>query len=155
MRSAATTLKIASQAAAAATTTTTTGSAATTRTTMMRATVVAMTSLLANIARQSRATAKRNQARATLTSTTKKITILILVKYRTKKKRRMVDVVQRSKPHKRDVFQPEKPSHSMKHVTRSLLQDELDADECLTELEKEFGDHDVTDDTMNPFAFDN
>ncbi len=67
----------------------------------------------------------------------------------------MVDVVQRSKPHKRDIFRPEKPSHSMKHVTRSLLQDELDADECLKELENEFGDHDVIDDAMNPFAFDN
>ncbi len=60
MRSAATTLKIASQAAAAMTTTTTTGSAATMRTTMMRATVVATTSLLANITRQSEATAKQN-----------------------------------------------------------------------------------------------
>ncbi len=66
----------------------------------------------------------------------------------------MVDVVQRCKPHKRDVFLPEKPSHSMKHVTCSLLQDERDADECLMELEKEFGDHDVTDDAMNPFVFD-
>ncbi len=43
----------------------------------------------------------------------------------------------------------------MKHVTRSLLQDELNADKCLMELKKEFGDHDVTDDAMNLFAFDN
>ncbi len=64
-------------------------------------------------------------------------------------------MVQRSEPHKRGLFQPEKPSHSMKHVTHSLLQDELDADEFLLELETEFGDHDVTDDAMNPFAFDN
>jgi hypothetical protein len=70
-------------------------------------------------------------------------------------KRRMVDVVQRSKPHKRDIFQPEKPSHSMKHPTCSLLQDELNTDKCLMELKKEFGDHDVTDDAMNLFTFDN
>ncbi len=43
----------------------------------------------------------------------------------------------------------------MKHVTCSLLQDELNADKCLMELKKEFGDHDIMDDAMNPFALDN
>jgi hypothetical protein len=43
----------------------------------------------------------------------------------------------------------------MKHVTCSLLKDEFNADECLMELEKEFGDHDVTDDAINLFAFNN
>jgi hypothetical protein len=37
----------------------------------------------------------------------------------------------------------------MKHVTCSLLQDELSTDKCLMELKKEFGDCDITDDAMN------
>ena len=41
-------------------------------------------------------------------------------------------------------LQNEKPSHSTKHVTDSLLQDELDA----TTHEKQ-----IADDVTNPFAF--
>ena len=43
-------------------------------------------------------------------------------------KKRKVGVVQRSTPRKKD-FRNEKPSHSTKHVTPSLLQDELDENE--------------------------
>jgi hypothetical protein len=38
----------------------------------------------------------------------------------------------------------EKPSHSTKHVTHSLLQDELDEDTTREE---------IADDVTNPFAF--
>jgi hypothetical protein len=41
-------------------------------------------------------------------------------------------------------LQNEKPSHSMKHVTHSLLQDELDKDTTREE---------TADDVMNPLAF--
>jgi hypothetical protein len=41
----------------------------------------------------------------------------------------------------------EKPSHSTKHVTHSLLQDELDEDANLMEIEKKSGD------VTNPFVF--
>ena len=61
-------------------------------------------------------------------------------------KKRKVGVVQRSASCKKDL-RNEKPSHSMKHVTHSLLQDELDEDESLMETEKKSGD------VTNPFAF--
>ena len=41
----------------------------------------------------------------------------------------------------------EKPSHSTKHVTHSLLQDELDEDKSRVEIEKR------SDDVTNPFVF--
>ncbi len=44
-------------------------------------------------------------------------------------------------------FRREKPSHSAKKVTRSLLQDELDENEISMEVEKKSGD------ITNPFAF--
>jgi hypothetical protein len=53
------------------------------------------------------------------------------------RKKRKVGVVQRD-------FRNEKPSHSAKHVTRSLLQDELD--ESSMEIKK-------SGDVTNPFAF--
>jgi hypothetical protein len=53
------------------------------------------------------------------------------------RKKRKVSVVQRD-------FRNEKPSHSAKHVTHSLLQDELD--ESSMEIEK-------SGDVTNPFAF--
>jgi hypothetical protein len=61
-------------------------------------------------------------------------------------KKRKVGVVQRSASCKRD-FRNEKPSHSTKHVTPSLLQDELDEDKSPMEIEKKSGD------VTNPFAF--
>jgi hypothetical protein len=54
--------------------------------------------------------------------------------------------VQRSASRKKDLRNG-KPSHSTKHVTPSLLQDELDEDENLMEIEKKSGD------VMNPFVF--
>jgi len=51
-------------------------------------------------------------------------------------KKRKVGVVKRSTPRKRDFPRNEKPSHSTKHVTPSLLQDELDADKSPMEIEK-------------------
>jgi len=51
------------------------------------------------------------------------------------RKKRKVGVVQRSASCKKDL-RNEKPSHSMKHVTHSLLQDELDEDKSLMEIEK-------------------
>jgi len=50
-------------------------------------------------------------------------------------KKEKVGVVQRSASRKKD-FQNGKPSHSTKHVTPSLLQDELDEDESPMEIEK-------------------
>jgi hypothetical protein len=74
-------------------------------------------------------------------------------------KKRKVGVVQRSDAYtdapmrmsthlrrKKDL-QNEKPSHSTKHVTHSLLQDELDKDANLMEIEKKSGD------VTNPFVF--
>ena len=58
------------------------------------------------------------------------------------RKKRKVDVARRSASHKN--LQNEKPSHSTKHVTDSLLQDELDA----TTHAKQ-----IADDVTNPFAF--
>ncbi len=58
------------------------------------------------------------------------------------RKKRKVGVAQRSASRKN--LQNEKPSHSTKHVTHSLLQDELDKDTTREE---------IADDTMNPFAF--
>ncbi len=55
-------------------------------------------------------------------------------------------MVQRSASRKKD-FRNGKPSHSMKHVTPSLLQDELDEDKSPMEIEKKSGD------ITNPFAF--
>ena len=57
-------------------------------------------------------------------------------------KKRKVGVAQRSAPRKN--LRNEKPSHSTKHVTHSLLQDELD--EVTTSVE-------IADDVMNLFAF--
>jgi len=57
------------------------------------------------------------------------------------RKKRKVGVAQRSASHKN--LRNEKPSHSTKHVTHSLLQDELDD----TTHEK------IADDVTNPFAF--
>jgi len=57
------------------------------------------------------------------------------------RKKRKVDVAQRAASRKN--LQNEKPSHSTKHVTDSLLQDELDD----TTHEK------IADDVTNPFAF--
>ena len=57
------------------------------------------------------------------------------------RKKRKVDVAQRSASRKN--LRNEKPSHSMKHVTDSLLQDELD----IMTHEK------IADDVTNPFAF--
>jgi hypothetical protein len=51
------------------------------------------------------------------------------------RKKRKVDVVQRSASRKKD-FRNGKPSHSTKHVTPSLLQDELDEDKSPMEIEK-------------------
>ncbi len=48
-------------------------------------------------------------------------------------------MVQRSTSRKKDL-RNEKPSHSTKHVTHSLLQDELDEDVNLMEIEKKSGD---------------
>jgi hypothetical protein len=53
------------------------------------------------------------------------------------RKKRKVGVVQRD-------FRHEKPSHSAKHVTHSLLQDELDKDTTREE---------IADNVTNPFAF--
>ncbi len=61
-------------------------------------------------------------------------------------KKRKVGVVQRSTSCKD--LQNEKPSHSTKHVTYSLLQDELDEDKTRVEIEK------GSDDVTNPFAND-
>jgi len=58
------------------------------------------------------------------------------------RKKRKVDVPRRSATCKNP--RNEKPSHSVKHVTESLLQDELDA----TTHEKQ-----IADDVTNPFAF--
>jgi F0F1-type ATP synthase epsilon subunit len=58
------------------------------------------------------------------------------------RKKRKVDVARRSATRKN--LQNEKPSHSTKHVTESLFQDELDA----TTHEKQ-----IADDVTNPFAF--
>jgi len=58
------------------------------------------------------------------------------------RKKRKVGVAQRSASRKN--LRNEKPSHSTKHVTHSLLQDELDKD---TTREK------IADDITNPFAF--
>ncbi len=58
------------------------------------------------------------------------------------RKKRKVDVARRSATRKN--LQNEKPSHSTKHVTDSLFQDELDA----TTHEKQ-----IADDVTNPFAF--
>jgi len=57
-------------------------------------------------------------------------------------KKRMVGVAQRSASRKN--LRNEKPSHSTKHVTHSLLQDELDKDTTRDE---------IADDVTNPFAF--
>ena len=58
------------------------------------------------------------------------------------RKKRKVGVVQRSASRKD--LRNEKPSHSTKHVTHSLLQDELDEDTTLEE---------IADDVTNLFAF--
>ncbi len=58
------------------------------------------------------------------------------------RKKRKVGVAQRSAFHKD--LRNEKPSHSTKHVTHLLLQDELDEDTTREE---------IADDVMNPFAF--
>jgi len=58
------------------------------------------------------------------------------------RKKRKVGVAQRSASPKN--LQNEKSSHSTKHVTHSLLQDELDKDTTREE---------ITDDITNPFAF--
>jgi len=58
------------------------------------------------------------------------------------RKKRKVDVPRRSATRKN--LRNEKPSHSTKHVTDSLLQDELDA----TTHEKQ-----IADDVTNPFDF--
>ena len=64
---------------------------------------------------------------------------------KTRKKRR-VGVVQRSASRKD--LRNEKPSHSTKHVTHSLLQDELDEeDKTRVEIEKR------SDDVTNLFVF--
>ena len=55
-------------------------------------------------------------------------------------KKRKVSVAQRD-------FRREKPSHSTKKVTRSLLQDELDENESSMENKKKSGDF------TNPLAF--
>ena len=62
------------------------------------------------------------------------------VKYLEKK--RKVDVPRRSATRKNP--RNEKPSHSTKHVTHSLLQDELDEDTTREE---------IADDVTNPLAF--
>ena len=62
------------------------------------------------------------------------------------RKKRKVGVVQKSASRKKD-FRNGKPSHSTKHVTHSLLQDELDGDESPMEIERKFGD------VTNPFVF--
>jgi len=59
------------------------------------------------------------------------------------RKKRKVDVPRRSTTRKNP--RNEKPSHSAKHVTGSLLQDELDA---TTHVVKQ-----IADDVTNPFAF--
>ena len=64
---------------------------------------------------------------------TKKSTMLILVKYL--KRKRKVRVVQRSASRQKN-FWNKKPSHSAKHVTLSLLQDELEVDKSPMEIEK-------------------
>jgi len=56
-------------------------------------------------------------------------------------KKRKVGVAQKSAS-----SENKKPSHSVKHVTHLLLQDELEADESLTEIKNK--NNDVT----NPFA---
>jgi hypothetical protein len=66
----------------------------------------------------------------------------ILVKYLKKKRKVSVAVSVARKD-----FRREKPSHSAKKVTRSLLQDELDENESSMEVEKKSGD------VTNPFAF--
>ena len=58
------------------------------------------------------------------------------------RKKRKVGVAQRSASRKS--LRNEKPSHSTKHVTHSLLQDELDEDTTREE---------IADDVTNPFAF--
>ena len=58
------------------------------------------------------------------------------------RKKRKVDVPRRSATRKNP--RNEKPSHSAKHVTESLLQDEFGA----TTHEKQ-----IADDVTNPFAF--
>jgi len=137
-RSAATTPKIASRAVAIATTTTT-KSATMTRTIMTNATLVAKTSLRTTITCQSRATMmEQNRAQTAKTaSATKKITMSHVDTSKIPRKKRKVGVVQRS-------FRNEKPSHSAKHVTPSLLKNELD--ESSKEIEK-------SGDVTNPFAF--
>jgi hypothetical protein len=62
------------------------------------------------------------------------------------RKKRKVGVVQRFASRKKD-FRNGNPSHSTKHVTHSLLQDELDEDKSPMEIEKKSGD------VTNPFAF--
>jgi len=61
-------------------------------------------------------------------------------------KRRKVGVAQKSASRQKN-SENKKPSHSAKHVTHSLLQDELEADESSTEIKNK------NDDVMNPFAF--
>jgi len=61
------------------------------------------------------------------------------------RKKRKVGMVQRSASSKD--LRNEKPSHSTKHVTHSLLQDELDEDKTRVEVEKR------SDDVTNPFVF--
>jgi len=58
------------------------------------------------------------------------------------RKKRKVGVAQRSASHKN--LRNEKPSHSTKHATHSLLQDQLDEDTTRVE---------IADDVTNPFAF--
>jgi len=57
-------------------------------------------------------------------------------------KKRKVDVARRSATRKN--LQNEKPSHSTKHVTESLFQDDFN----VTTHEKQ-----IAEDVMNPFAF--
>ena len=56
-------------------------------------------------------------------------------------------MVQRSASRKKD-FRNGKPSHSTKHVTPSLLQDELDEDESPIKIEEK-----KNGDVTNPFVF--
>jgi hypothetical protein len=58
----------------------------------------------------------------------------------------MVGVAQKSVSRQKN-SKNKKLSHSAKHVTHSLLQDELEADESSREIKNK------NDDVMNPFAF--
>ena len=104
---------------------------------MTNATLVAKTSLRTTIARQSQATMmEQNPAQKSGDSERDEENFHVATSKIPRKKRK-VGVVQRD-------FRNEKPSHSTKHVTHSLLQDELNEDTTREE---------IADDVTNLFAF--